>query len=94
VLPWRGPGTRVYEPVHAFHLDCPADLVPAVMPALARLRAVPLGTAGREVTGEIPAASVHRLQVALPALTRGEGTLETSFVRYQPVTGPPPSRVT
>jgi ribosomal protection tetracycline resistance protein len=86
-------GTRVYEPVHAFHLDCPADLLPAMMPALAKLRAVPLGTGGREITGEIPAASVHRLQVALPALTRGEGTLETSFVRYQPVLGPPPSRV-
>ncbi|GAA0947036.1 elongation factor G [Virgisporangium aurantiacum] len=87
-------GTRVHEPVHAFHLDCPADLVPAMMPALAKLRAVPLGTGEREITGEIPAASVHRLQMALPALTRGEGTLETSFVRYEPVIGPPPSRVT
>jgi ribosomal protection tetracycline resistance protein len=88
----RNAGTRVLEPVHAFHLDCPADLLPALLPTLARLRGVPLGAGNREITGEIPAASVHDLQLALPSLTRGEGTLETSFARYQPVSGSPPTR--
>ena len=59
---------------------------------LSRLRAVPLGAANREITGEIPAASVHDLQVALPSLTRGEGALDTWFARYRPVVGPPPTR--
>ncbi|GIJ69818.1 elongation factor G [Virgisporangium ochraceum] len=88
----RAAGTRVYEPVHAFHLDCPADLLPALLPTLARLRAVPLGATGGEITGEIPAASVHDLQLVLPSLTRGEGTLETTFDHYQPVADPPPDR--
>lgn len=89
-------GTRVEEPVHSFHLDCPAELMPAVLPLLAKLRAAPLGAgafAGAdELTGEIPAASVHKLQLALPALTRGEGTVETSFASYRPVSGRPPAR--
>ena len=35
--------------------------------------------------GEIPAARVHELNQQLPALTRGEGVLESAFDRYQPV---------
>ena len=42
--------------------------------------------------GEIPAARVHELRRQLPALTRGEGVLETAFDRYEPVRGAPPSR--
>ena len=38
--------------------------------------------------GEIPAARVHELQQLLPALTRGEGVLESAFDHYQPVRGP------
>ena len=37
----RQAGTRVYEPVHRFHLEAPADTAGAVLPALARLGAVP-----------------------------------------------------
>ena len=44
------------------------------------------------VEGEIPAARVHDLQQQLPALTRGEGVLESAFDRYEPVRGPAPSR--
>ena len=36
------------------------------------------------LTGEIPAARVHELQQQLPALTRGEGVLETEFAGYRP----------
>ena len=42
--------------------------------------------------GEIPAARVHELQQQLPALTRGEGVLESAFDRYQPVRGTIPTR--
>jgi ribosomal protection tetracycline resistance protein len=53
---------------------------------------VPLHTTTRGVEGEIPAAKVHDLQQMLPALTRGEGVLESAFERYEPVRGPAPSR--
>ncbi len=42
--------------------------------------------------GEIPAARVHELQQKVPALTRGEGVLEWTFDRYQPVAGTIPTR--
>jgi ribosomal protection tetracycline resistance protein len=35
---------------------------------------------------------VHELQQQLPALTRGEGVLESSFDSYQPVRGTIPTR--
>jgi ribosomal protection tetracycline resistance protein len=89
-------GTGVYEPMHRFHLELPAQTLAAVMPVLARLRAVPGATATRGpsclLAGELPAARVHELQRQLPALTRGEGVLECAFARYQPVRGPSPTR--
>jgi ribosomal protection tetracycline resistance protein len=88
----REAGTRVHEPIHAFQLDLPADTLPAVLPALARLGGIPLATTARGIEGEIPAARVHKLQQALPALTRGEGVLENAFDRYEPVRGAPPTR--
>jgi ribosomal protection tetracycline resistance protein len=42
--------------------------------------------------GNVPAARVHELQQKLPALTRGEGVLESGFARYQPVRGAVPTR--
>ena len=66
------------------------------MPALARLRAVPHTqvTAGASSTleGDIPAARVHELRQQLPTLTRGEGVLECTFDRYEPVSGTIPTR--
>jgi ribosomal protection tetracycline resistance protein len=92
----RRAGTRVYEPIHRFRLELPADMVGSVLPALSRLRAVPGTPAVRAAScvldGEIPAARVHELQQQLPGLTRGEGVLESAFDRYQPVRGPVPSR--
>ena len=92
----RQAGTQVLEPVHHFRLEVPADTVGAVLPALARLRAVPRGqTAGGPVSvldGDIPAARTHELQQQLPALARGEGLLESAFDHYQPVRGPYPVR--
>jgi ribosomal protection tetracycline resistance protein len=92
----RQAGTVVCEPIHRFRLDLPADTLGAVLPLLARLRAVPRTPAARGswylLEGELPAAAVHELQQQLPAPTRGEGVLESAFDHYQPVRGPLPTR--
>ncbi|MET8374608.1 translation factor GTPase family protein [Streptomyces microflavus] len=92
----RRAGTQVYEPMHRFRLELPADAFGALGPVLARLRAVPgppetLGTLCT-LEGEVPAARVHELQQLLPGLTRGEGVLESAFDGHRPVTGPAPDR--
>jgi ribosomal protection tetracycline resistance protein len=67
-----------------------------MLTALPRFAAVPLSSttrgATRLVEGSIPASSIGDLQRELPRLTSGEGVLETSFDRYVPVRGTPPSR--
>jgi ribosomal protection tetracycline resistance protein len=89
-------GTRVYEPMHRFRLDIPADAFGSVQPAVVRLRAVPQIAAMRGssylLEGEIPAAQVHELERQLPVLTRGEGMLECAFDHYQQVRGAVPTR--
>jgi ribosomal protection tetracycline resistance protein len=89
-------GTTVYEPMHRFRLEVPADVAGAMMPVLARLRAQPgmPVTFGSSclLTGEIPAARVHELEQLMPGLTRGEGVMEASFGRYRPVRGAVPVR--
>ncbi len=91
----RQAGTVVCEPIHRFHLDASADTLGPLLAALTRLRAVPLGQTARgsalTLEGDIPAARVHELRAELPALTRGEGVLECSFDRYEPVTGVTPT---
>ncbi|MGH3756946.1 GTP-binding protein [Actinophytocola sp.] len=92
----RRAGTVVYEPMHRFRLEIPADTLGVVLPALARLRAVPstpypVGTAYL-VDGDVPAGAVHELAQLLPSWTRGEGVLEYEFDHYRSVTGPVPSR--
>jgi ribosomal protection tetracycline resistance protein len=90
----RRAGTRVYEPVHRFRLDVPPDTLGPLLPVLARLRAVPSPPerdgASLALEGEIPAARVHELERNLPALTRGEGVLESAFDHYRPVRGDAP----
>ena len=94
----RRAGTRVYEPMHRFRLDIPADTFGATVPVLAWLRAAPETQQTRGAScvleGEIPAARVHEMQQRLPTLTRGEGVLECAFDRhsYQPVGGKFPTR--
>jgi ribosomal protection tetracycline resistance protein len=89
-------GTRVYEPIHRFHLVVPADTLALILPVLARLHAVPQMPAMRgsscTLEGEVPAARVQELQQHLRALTRGEGMLESVFDHYQPVRGAIPTR--
>ena len=89
-------GTVVCEPVHRFRLETPADTLTALLPVLARLHAVPGVSATKDswciLEGDIPAAQVHALRQQIPPLTRGEGVLESSFDRYEPVRGPAPAR--
>jgi ribosomal protection tetracycline resistance protein len=89
-------GTTVYEPMHRFRLEAPVDTLAGALGALAQLGAVPgapaIGGSSFTLEGEIPAARVHGLRQQLPALTRGEGMLESEFDRYQPVRGPIPTR--
>ena len=89
-------GTMVYEPIHRFDLEIPADTLGSVLPVLARLDAVPQTPAVHSSSyllhGDIPAARVNELQQRLPGLTRGEGVLEGSFDHYQPVRGASPTR--
>ena len=59
-------GTTVYEPMHRFQLELPADTLGSVLPVLGRLRAVPQtpeidGARRAVLEGEIPAAQVHAL---------------------------------
>jgi ribosomal protection tetracycline resistance protein len=92
----RQAGTVVYEPIHRFHLEIPADTIGAVLPVLARLRALPEAPTVRAalctLEGAIPAARVHGLRQQLAALTRGEGVLESTFDRYEPAHGRTPTR--
>jgi ribosomal protection tetracycline resistance protein len=89
-------GTIVHEPIHRFHLDAPADALGAILPALARLGAIPhttdLHNSTCAIDGVIPAARVYELQQLLPALTRGESLLDCVFDRYRPVAGRFPIR--
>ena len=70
----RQAGTQVLEPVHHFRLEVPADTVGAVLPVLARLRAVPRGqttagqtTAGQTTAGQTAAGRVTVLEGDIPA---------------------------
>jgi ribosomal protection tetracycline resistance protein len=92
----REAGTTVHEPIHRFRLDAPAEVIGPLLPALARLRAVAglpdVRGSSCTIEGDIAAAHVHELRQQLPALTKGEGVLECAFDRYEPVTGPIPTR--
>jgi ribosomal protection tetracycline resistance protein len=77
-------------------LDVPLASAGAVLGALGRLGAsgrAPLAETSRVVVeAEVPAARVQELQRQLPALTGGEGVLESDFAGYRPVVGEPPVR--
>jgi ribosomal protection tetracycline resistance protein len=89
-------GTAVCEPVLHVRLELPTGTIGAVLAALARLGAV---AQTPSLQGELaaietvlPATRAQDLQRQLPALTAGEGVLESDFAGYQAVSGPPPTR--
>ncbi len=92
----RRAGTVVCEPVHRYELEIPADVMPVVVPMLARLEAPPLEQRARGealvLGGDVRAALVHAVQQQVPELTRGEVVLEYEFACFRPVRGRPPAR--
>ncbi len=89
-------GTVVCEPVARVSLEVPTASLGAVLPALARLGApgeMPsLHGEFAVVETALPSARLHELQRQLPALTGGEGVLDSSFGGYEPVSGEQPTR--
>lgn len=89
-------GTTVYEPMHRFRLELPADTLGPLLPVLAHLTAAPgppsVDGARCVLEGEIPVARVHELQQRLPSLTGGEGVLESAFASHRAVVGSLPRR--
>ncbi|MET9484351.1 translation factor GTPase family protein [Streptomyces sp. NPDC006638] len=92
----REAGCGVFEPMHRFELEIPADAFGPVLPVLTSLGAVPYAPETRGavclLSGAIPAARVHELERRLPTLTHGEGVLECAFDHYRPVQGAVPVR--
>jgi ribosomal protection tetracycline resistance protein len=88
--------TVVCEPTVRVSLEIPAHAIGAVISTLARLRAAvetpSLQGELSTIKAVLPAAQADDLQRQLPALTGGEGVLESSFVGYQPVSGDQPTR--
>jgi ribosomal protection tetracycline resistance protein len=89
-------GTWVCEPLADVSLEMPTSTAQAVLAVLGRL--------GGRVTGQfsanglsrvgavLPVARVRTLQHQLPALSMGEGILESRPAGYQPVGQNPPTR--
>jgi ribosomal protection tetracycline resistance protein len=89
-------GTAVCEPVARINVELPTQAIGTVLAALARFGAA---ARTRTLEGELsmietmlPAARAQDLQRQLPALTGGEGTLETELAGYTPVRGEAPTR--
>ena len=82
-------GTVVCEPLLHLRLIVPAWSIGPMIAAAARLDATldtPAPNADTAIVeGTIAAARVEQLRRQMPALTRGEGTLESSFAGYRPV---------
>ena len=88
--------TGVCEPTVRVRLEIPTDALGTVVPVLARFGAgVETTFSQRELSvieAVVPAARAHDLQRQLPALTGGEGVLESTFAGHQPVSGEQPTR--
>jgi len=82
-------GTVVCEPTVRVSVEIPADTIGAVVPAIARLGAAvePPSLSGTAATivAVLSAARADDLHRQLPALTRGEGVLDSTFAGYQPL---------
>ena len=89
-------GTQVCEPMAGLRLEVPADTGTAVIAALGRLGARLEAPSSHgellRIDAMLPVALVRDLQRQLPALTGGEGVLESRFAGHRPVSGAPPTR--
>jgi ribosomal protection tetracycline resistance protein len=89
-------GTWVCEPLAEIVLELPATSASGTLAVLARLngrvRNQFSANGVSTVNALLPVARIRQLQRELPALTGGEGVLETRFGGYQPVGVNPPER--
>jgi ribosomal protection tetracycline resistance protein len=89
-------GTEVREPIEDLELEIPEESFGPVCGVLIAARAtlqdtVPHGAMLR-ITCQAPSAELRSIEQQLPGLTRGEGSWESHFAGYRPVTGVPPKR--
>jgi ribosomal protection tetracycline resistance protein len=88
--------TRVYEPMHRFRVEAPADSLGMLVSTVVRLGGAPRtqSVQGDQcvLDGDLPAGAVRDLEQQLPGLTSGEGMLEATFDHYAPTRPPTPSR--
>jgi ribosomal protection tetracycline resistance protein len=88
--------TVVCEPTLRLDLEIPLWTTSAVLAALGRLEASVRHQAARgdltTIECVLAAARVQELRRQLPALTSGEGMLESTFDGYEPVRGDAPRR--
>jgi ribosomal protection tetracycline resistance protein len=84
----RAAGTVVCEPIHAYRIEAPADCLSGLLDVLGRLASIggsvvtgPLVV----LTGEVAAARLPAIGRRVPGLSHGEGLVESSFIRFEPV---------
>jgi ribosomal protection tetracycline resistance protein len=89
-------GTWVCEPLSDLTLEIPSSTAPGVVSALGRLGGRVRGqfsaNSQSTIDAVLPVAGVRSMQYQLPALSMGEGILETRFGGYQPIGSDPPHR--
>jgi ribosomal protection tetracycline resistance protein len=89
-------GTAVCEPMSRVRINAPLTTLGPLLTLLNRLRAAVAAQepSGADVTIEavLPATAVQDLHRRLPALTSGEGVLESAYAGHQRLPGPPPVR--
>jgi ribosomal protection tetracycline resistance protein len=78
----------VCEPIHAYRIEAPADCLSGLLDVLGRLASIggsvvtgPLVV----LTGEVAAARLPAIGRRIPGLSHGEGLVESSFIRFEPV---------
>lgn len=84
--------TVICEPIDRFYLEAPAEALNGVLTLLARSGATAtdsvIANGVVRLEGTIASAMIQSVQQQLPGLTSGMGTMESSFDRYAPMTGP------
>jgi ribosomal protection tetracycline resistance protein len=89
-------GTEVCEPIEDLQLEIPEESFGPVCGVLIAARAtlqdtVPHGSTLR-ITCQAPSAELRSIEQQLPGLTKGEGSWESQFAGFRPVTGDSPKR--
>ncbi len=89
-------GTETCEPIERLEIEIPEDTFGAVCGVLVNARAAIrnafLSGDSYRIVCEIPTVELRGVEQQLPGLTRGDGSWESSFTGYIPVTGDPPLR--